>query len=120
MLYGSSSDDHLSDRDLPDALESGLPVPEPRERRSLEDMFSELIDVLRRMERSSDEISDLRKRVGRIEEAVANVRIDRGASGQSSEPPSVVYGPTTPPEPRTPQGPMPVKAKDAPGQSSKD
>ena len=106
---------------IEERLEKGdSQVPPSRERRSLEAMFGELIDVVRRMERSSDEISDLRKRVGRIEEAVANVRIDRGTSGQSSEPPSVVYGPTTPTQPRTPQGPMPVKAKGAPGQSSKE
>jgi polyhydroxyalkanoate synthesis regulator phasin len=97
----------------------GSQVPPSRERRSLEDMFSELIDVLRRMERSSDEISELRKRVGRIEEAVANLRIDRRTSGQSSDPPSVVYGPTPRPQLPEPQGPMPVKAKDASGQSSK-
>ena len=104
---------------IEEQLEKGeSQVPPSRERRSLEDMFSELIDVLRRMERSSDEISDLRKRMGRIEEVVANVRTDRRTSGQSSDPPRVVYGPTPRPQLPEPEGQMPVKAKDGPGQSS--
>ena len=82
-------------------------------------MLSELIDDMRRMERNIFEIGELSGRVRRIEEAVANVRIDRRTSGQSSEPPSAVYGPTPQPQQPEPQGPMPVKAKDAPGQSSK-
>jgi polyhydroxyalkanoate synthesis regulator phasin len=106
-------------RRIEEQLEKGgSQVPPSRERRSLEDMFSELIDVLRRMERSSDEISELSKRVRRIEEAVANVRTDHRTSDRSSEPPSRVYGPTPRPQLLEPQGPMPVKAKDAPGQSS--
>lgn len=97
----------------------GHQVPQSSERRSLEVMLSELIDGMRRMERNIFEIGELSGRVRRIEEAVANVRIDRRTSGQSSEPPSAVYGPTPQPQQPEPQGPMPVKAKDAPGQSSK-
>ena len=41
------------------------------------------------------------------------------ATTSASEPPSVVYGRTPQPQLLKPQGPMPVKAKDAPGQSSK-
>ena len=71
----------------------GHQVPQSSERRSLEVMLSELIDVMRRMERNIFEIGELSGRVRRIEEAVANVRIDRRTSGQSSEPPIAVYGP---------------------------
>jgi len=64
-------------RRIEEQLEKGrLQVPEPPERPSLEDMFSELIAVLRRMERSSDEISDLRERMRRVER-----RIDRPLPG---------------------------------------
>jgi hypothetical protein len=59
-------------------------------------------------------------RLRRIEEALANVRTERRTSSQSSEPPSVVYGPRARPQPRKPQGPMPVKAEpDPPEESSK-
>jgi hypothetical protein len=58
-------------RRIEEQLEKSRPqVPESRERRSLEDMFSELIDVLRRMDRRSDEISDLRKRMRRVERII--------------------------------------------------
>ena len=41
------------------------------------------------------------------------------AKTSTSEPPSVVYGPTSQPQLPKSQGPMPVKSKDHPGQSSK-
>jgi hypothetical protein len=69
-------------RRIEEQLENGGSQAPSRERRSLEDMFSELIDVVRRMERSSDEISDLRKRVSRIEGKFDSSSVPRGIHGQ--------------------------------------
>jgi hypothetical protein len=112
-------------RRIEEQPEKGIPqVRRSREHRSLEDMLSELIDGMRRMERNISEIGELSKRVRRIEEALANASIDRRTSGPSSEPivpvGSVVYGRTARPQPLNPQRPTLIKAEpDAPEESSK-